>query len=316
MKLGLDVMGGDHVPKATIGGALLAIKELPLDDQIVLFGNEVTIRMEIEKCGESCDRIYIVHTPDVIMMGEHATKAFLQKPESSISIGFKYLASGEIDVFSGAGNTGAMLVGAIYSVGTIEGIIRPCTTTILPKESGNRGLLLDVGTCPDAKQKLLYQFGIVGSLYAKYVYDIHNPKVGLLNVGTEEEKGNLITQAAYKLMKDSKDFNFVGNIESRDLFKDNADVIVCDGFTGNILLKQLESVYRLITKRGWSDEFVKRMNFENYGGTPILGVNSPVLIGHGISNEIAIKNMILLSREIVETRLTEKIKNAFNTKVI
>lgn len=312
MKLGLDAMGGDYAPKVTIGGALLALKELPSDDSIVLFGDEIIIKKQIKKSGGNFDRTDIVHTSDVIMMGEHPTKAFSQKPESSIAIGFKYLAEGKIDSFSGAGNTGAMLVGAIYSVGTIAGIIRPCTATILPKENGKHGLLLDVGTCPDVKPELLYQFAIIGSLYAKYIYGIDNPKIGLLNIGEEEEKGNLVTQAAYKMMKEGKDFNFIGNIESRDLHKNKADVIVCDGFTGNILLKQIESMYRLITKRGWSDKFIESMNYENYGGTPILGINSTVLLGHGISNEIAIKNLILLSREVFKTGLTEKIKSAFN----
>ena len=203
-----------------------------------------------------------------------------------------------------------MLVGSMYSANPIQGILRPCITSILPKEDGKVGILLDVGTNPDCKPDNLYQFAIIGSIFAEFVYKIKNPKVGLLNIGEEEDKGNLLYQSAFKLMKDSSDFNFIGNIESRDLFKDKADVAVCDGFTGNIVLKQAETIYRLMLKHGLRDEYFDRWNYENYGGTPVLGVNSNVIIGHGISNNIAIKNMILLSRDIVKANLSKQIKIA------
>ena len=222
------------------------------------------------------------------------------------------LKNNRIDAFASAGNTGAMLVGSIYSIGPIQGVIRPCISSLLPKENGGVGIFLDVGINPDCKPDVLYQFGILGSLYAKYVYNIPNPKVGLLNIGEEEEKGNLLTQAAFKLMKDTKDFNFVGNIENRDLFKDKADVIVCDGFTGNIVLKQIEAMYRLFIKQGFKNDFFDRFNYENYGGTLVLGVNSTVIIGHGISNSKAIKNMILLTKDVLEGKLCEKINNAMS----
>ncbi|MDD5571197.1 MAG: hypothetical protein PHD97_08580 [Bacteroidales bacterium] len=149
-------------------------------------------------------------------------------------------------------------------------------------------------------------------MYAEYVYNIKEPKVGLLNIGEEEEKGNLLCQATYKLMKEKKDFNFIGNIESRDIFKDKADVIVCDGFTGNVILKLAEGIYRMMQKRNLVDDYFKRFNYESYGGTAILGVNSTVIVGHGISNETAIKNMLKLSKEVFEAKLAAKIKNAFN----
>jgi len=312
MKLGIDAMGGDNAPKAIIKGALLALNELPSNDTIVLFGDNMSIMKEICQEGSDSDRIQIVSTSDEILMGEKGTKSFLQKPDSSIAVGLKYLAEKKIDAFSGAGNTGAMLVGAIYSLSTIEGIIRPCTTAVIPQESGNNTTLLDVGTCPDSKPEWLYQFAIIGSIYSNCMFGIDNPRVGLLNIGEEEEKGNILTKATYKLMKAGKDFNFIGNIESRDLYKDKADVIVCDGFIGNLLLKQLESTYRLIVKRGWSDQFINSMNYEIYGGTPILGVNGTVVVGHGISSDIAAKNMILLSKNLIETGLTEKFKKNFN----
>ena len=154
------------------------------------------------------------------------------------------------------------------------------------------------------------QFGLLGSLFAENVFHVKNPRVGLLNIGSEEKKGNLTTQSAFQLMKNSKDYNFVGNVEGRELFRDNVDVIVCDGFVGNIVLKQIEAMYRVFLKRGMKDPYLDRFNYENYGGTPILGINSTVLVGHGISNGNAIRNMILMSKEIHESKLVHKVKHA------
>ncbi len=312
MKIGLDVMGGDYAPESILKGAILAQKVLPEADRIVLIGQESIILEKLKEYNSDASLFDIVNASEVISMGEQPTKAFSQKPDSSITKGFRMLKSGKIDAFAGAGNTGAMLVGSVYSVNVVQGIIRPATTSVLPKESGGVGVLIDVGTNPDSKPDVLYQFGLLGSIYAKFVYGIENPKVGLLNIGEEEEKGNLLCQSAFRLMKDTQDYNFIGNIESRDLFNDKADVIVCDGFTGNMVLKQAESMYRLIKKRGINDEFFDRMNYENYGGTPILGVNGTVIIGHGISNDIAIKNMVTLAKEVHEAKVSEKISDALN----
>ncbi|NTV84059.1 MAG: phosphate acyltransferase PlsX [Bacteroidales bacterium] len=310
MKIGLDVMGGDFAPKATIQGACLALSEISSSERIVLFGPEEVILEELNLAGTDPGNFIIVNCPEVLGMGEHPTKAIVQKPKSSIAVGFQMLKSGEIDSFSSAGNSGAMVVGSMYSVGTIQGIIRPCTSAIVPKENGTISILLDVGTITDAKPDVMYQFGILGSLYAEHIYKVPNPRVALLNLGTEEEKGNLQCQSSFALMKDSKDFNFIGNIEGRDILKDKADVIVCDGYTGNVVLKLMESVYRLLVKRGFNDDYIDRMNYENYGGTPLLGVNSTVIVGHGISNNIAIKNMILLSKEVHQVGLSTKIQKA------
>lgn len=311
MKIGIDIMGGDYAPDATISGAILAYRELPKDISIVLVGDENIILPILQEKGIDRGVFKIVHTTEVIGMGEHPTKALSQKQNSSISVGFQLLKEKEIDAFAGTGNTGAMLVGAIYSVKSVQGVIRPCITSLLPKEMGGKGVILDVGTNADCKPDVLYQFGILGSIFAELIYGIKMPKVGLLNIGEEQEKGNLVTQATHQLMKDSKDFNFIGNIEGRDLFNDKADVIVCDGFTGNVVLKQAESFYSLIKKRNRSDEYFDRFNYENYGGTPILGINSSVVIGHGISNGIAIKNMIFMAKNVVEVKLSEKIRSAF-----
>jgi glycerol-3-phosphate acyltransferase PlsX len=311
MRIGLDVMGGDFAPSATVKGAVLAQQELANMATLVLIGDESKIKAELVSENADASLFEIVHAPDQIGMGEHPTKAFVKKPKSSISIGFHLLKEGLIDGFAGAGNSGAMLVGAFYTVKSITGVIRPSITSILPKENGGVGLLLDVGINADCKPDVLNQFAILGSLYAEHVYGITNPKVALLNIGEEEGKGNLLCQAAYSLMKDSEEFNFVGNVEGRDLFSDSADVIVCDGFTGNIVLKQAEAFYALTKKRGIQDEYFDRFNYENYGGTPILGVNGAVMIGHGISNDKAIKNMLLHTAEVIDAKLSEKIKIAF-----
>lgn len=311
MKIGLDIMGGDFAPEATTKGAILALKELPANARIVLIGNSELFLPILERENISPDNFDLVHTTEVIGMGEHPTKAFSQKTGSSIAAGFSLLKEKKIDAFASAGNTGAMLVGSVYTVKSVAGVIRPCITSILPKENGNNTLLLDVGANADCKPDVLYQFGLLGSLYSKYIHNIKNPNVALLNIGEEEKKGNLLTQAAHELMKDSKDFNFIGNIEGRDIFEENVDVIVCDGFTGNVVLKEAEAFYSLIKRRGIKDAFFDRFNYELYGGTPILGINANVIIGHGISNEIAIKNMVLLSKEVTEAKLSEKIKEAF-----
>lgn len=312
MKIGLDTMGGDFAPAATVKGALLAKDSFPADASIVLIGDETKIKSELQKNNASENTFEIVHAPDVIEMHEHPTRVLPQKPNSSIAVGFSLLKKGEIQSFASAGNTGAMLVGSIYSVGTIPGVIRPCITSILPKFEGGYNLLLDVGSNADCKPDTLYQFAVLGTIYAESVYGIKSPRVGLLNIGEEDEKGNLLSQAAFGLMKGTTDFNFVGNIEGRDIFRDKCDVIVCDGFTGNVVLKQAEGMYWLMRKRGIKDDYFDRFNYENYGGTAVLGVNSNVIIGHGISNDIAIKNMLLHSKDVVSAQITSRIKEQFN----
>ena len=312
MRIGIDIMGGDYAPQKTVHGAILAQKELPKGTEIVLFGKKEDILSELKSFNVSSNTFEIVNCPEVIEMGEHAIKGIKQKTKSSISVGFHYLATGKIDGFASAGNTGAMFVGGFYSVKAITGIIRPCISSVLPKENGGVGILLDVGANADCKADVLYQFGILGSLFAQHVCGIESPKIGLLNLGEEKTKGSMLTQAAYEIMEDSKDYNFIGNIEGRDLFEEDSDVIVCDGFTGNIVLKQAESFYNLMKKRGYDDEYFNRFNYENYGGTPILGLNKTVIIGHGISNEIAIKNMISLTKDVVEADLSTKIKETLN----
>lgn len=310
MKIGLDVLGGDFAPKATMQGALMALKDLPSSDQLVLIGDEEKILEFLKQENVSPGNFEIVHAPDLIEMDEQPTKALINKPHSSISEGFHLLKHKEINAFASAGSSGAMMVGSIYSVNTIQGIIRPATTAYVPKENGGTAVLIDVGTNPDAKPDVMYQFGILGSLFAEHVFHVKTPRVGLLNIGTEEKKGSLTAQSAFQLMKDSKDFHFIGNVEGRELFRDNVDVIVCDGFVGNIVLKQVEAMYRVLIKRGIRDSYLDRFNYENYGGTPILGVNSTVIVGHGISNANAIRRMILMAKEVHDAKLSVKIRHA------
>jgi len=311
MKIGIDIMGGDFAPDATVSGAVLAYNELPKDVRLVLIGDKEQILACLAKEGADENNFDIVHASEVIGMGEHPTKAFSQKPNSSISLGFHLLKEGQLDGFASNGNTGAMLVGSMFSVKAIPGVIRPCITSVMPQENGGIGLVLDVGSNADCKPDVLYQFAVLGSLFAEHVYGIKKPRVSLLNIGEESEKGNLVAQAAHSLMKDSKDFNFIGNIEGRDLFNNHSDVIVCDGFTGNVVLKQAEAMYTMLRKRKIKDEFFDRFNYEIYGGTPVLGINSTVMIGHGISNNIAVKNMLLHTKNIIEANLADKIKLAF-----
>jgi glycerol-3-phosphate acyltransferase PlsX len=312
MRIGLDVSGGDFAPQATIDGALLAKQELGNDVAIVLFGDELVIQKELASRAKSAELFEIIHAPEVITYHDHPTRALPKKPNSSIAVGFEMLAKGLIDVFASNGNTGAMLVGSMYKLNTIPGVIRPCITSLLPTITGGRSVLLDVGSNADCKSDVLYQFAVLGSVYATNVLGIEQPKVALLNIGEEDSKGNLLSIATYKLLSETDELNFTGNIEGRDIFTGVADVIVCDGFTGNIVLKEAEGIYTLMKKRGIQDEYFDRFNYENYGGTPILGVKGNAIIGHGISNDIAVKNMILHAHDVVSSDLTEKINQAFN----
>lgn len=310
MKIGLDIMGGDYAPEAAVLGAILAHKALSGPKLVLIGDKDIAVKI-LQENNYSPDNFEFVHTTEVIGMGEHPTKAIVQKADSSISVGFRLLKEGAIQAFSSAGNTGAMLVGSMFSVKTIPGVQRPAITSIVPQVNGGVGVLLDVGANADCKPEMLLQFGMLGKLLAEYVYKIKNPRVALVNIGEEEEKGNILSQAAFPLFKASTLFNFVGNVESRHLFDDMADVMVSDGFTGNIIIKLSESFYEIALKKGIKDEFFDRFNYEQYGGSPILGVNAPVVVGHGISTPEAIKNMVLLSKDIHESGLIGQITQAF-----
>jgi glycerol-3-phosphate acyltransferase PlsX len=311
MKIGLDVMGGDFAPAVTVQGAILAHNHLSEGARIVLIGDAkaITDICENENFDTSC--FDIVNAPETIEMGDHPVKAFTHKVNSSIFVGYQLLKEGKIDAFASAGNTGAMMVGAMSTVKPIHGIIRPGIAVTAPRVNGGINVLMDVGLNSDCKPEALYQYGLLGSLYAEFVHNIQTPRVGLLNIGAEPEKGNNLTRAAYALMANSKDYQFVGNVEGYELFCNTADIIVCDGFVGNVILKTVEGFRHILKNRNISDDFFEAFNSDNYGGSPILGINSNVIVGHGASNNIAIKNMVLLAQEITKADLPTKIKKYF-----
>lgn len=312
MNIGLDMMGGDFAPLEAVKGLQLYLSDGTRTASLFCIGDESLVKPLLEEYRVDAPNIHLVHAPEVIGYHEHPTKALKEKQRSSIAIGFHLLATGKIDAFISAGNTGAMLVGAMFSIKTIEGISRPVIATVLPKINGGTGILVDAGLNSDCKPEQLNQFATLGSLYAKYIFNIPNPKTGLMNVGEEEGKGNILAQAAYPLLKNNQQIHFIGNIEGRDLFNDKADVIVCDGFTGNIILKMAESVYDLSKQRGFgTDAYFSRFHYENYGGTPVLGVAKPVIIGHGISTAKAFNNMISVAEKMIESELCSKITGLF-----
>src|ERR1039457_5636748 len=243
MKIAIDMMGGDYAPLEALKGVELYLKQNDGTAQIILIGNEEQIKAGLQSEKINNNNLHIVHAEQVIEMHEHPTKALKEKPQSSISIGFKLLAEGKADAFISAGNTGAMMVGALYSIKAIKGVLRPTIGAYMPREDGTLGLIVDVGINSDCKPENLAQFAVLGSLYAEHILNFPNPRVGLINLGEEEGKCNLLTQATYPLLKQDTRINFIGNIEGRDLLKNKADVMVCEGFTGNVILKFAESIY-------------------------------------------------------------------------
>ena len=312
MNIGLDMMGGDFAPLEAVKGAADFIASTTNTAiHLTLIGDETKIREHLADHPIAAGRYSIVHAAQVIGMHEHPTRALKEKQQSSIAIGFHLLATGKTDAFISAGNTGAMMVGALFSIKAIEGVLRPTIGAYMPREDGSLGLLVDVGLNADCKPENLNQFAILGSLFAKHILNVENPKVGLVNLGEEEGKGNILAQATYPLLKANKQINFTGNIEGRDILLNKADVLVCEGFTGNVVLKLAESIYDIVKRRDIHDEHFDRFNFEQYGGVPVLGVAKPVIIGHGISHALAFKNMIRIASRMLEIDLMGKMKNSF-----
>lgn len=313
MKIALDAMGGDFAPESIVEGAVNAKRELlQADEEIILIGLEDEIKSQLDRLGVGHDEFSIVHASQTIDMGEHPTKAISQKQDSSIVKGYGMLKAGMADAFCSAGNTGAMLVGAMFTIKSVEGIIRPGIAGFFPRENGKYGICLDVGANADCKPDVLGQFADLGSIYYKNVFNVDKPKVGLLNLGEEETKGTLLTTAAYQLLKLNTNINFIGNIEGGSVFTDKADVVICDGFTGNVLLKVGEAFYPQMKRRGFVDDYVDMFNYESLGGSPILGVNGNVIIGHGVSSPLAIKNMLNLAVQTVKSNVCEKIKRFYS----
>ena len=315
MRLGLDAMGGDFAPEVAVKGAIMALAELDKGCRIVLYGDEARIRavLEAEQCNS--EQIEIVATTEVIEMYDHPVRAFQQKSDSSITVGFHHLAEGLIDGFASAGSTGAIMVGSTQVVRSIEGIIRPTIATVVPTITGAPVVLLDVGLNVDCKPDVLEQYALIGSVFAKSVLNIENPRVALLNIGEEATKGDLNTRATYEHLQvdaETGRYNFVGNIEASHIFTSRvADVVVCDGFVGNIVLKLAEGLYEINKSMGVTNTFWEGLNYEMAGGIPVLGVNAPVTIGHGKSTPLAIKSMLLATEHTIRLKLVERLREAF-----
>ena len=304
-------MGGDFAPESIIEGAVDSLQHLSVNEKLVLIGDEPSILRKLKEMQIDPSLFDVVHTSQVIEMADHPAKAFSQKKDSSIAVGYEMLKNGDLDGFCSAGNTGAMLVGASYTVNVIPGVLRPALATVLPCIDNRNFVLLDVGLNPDCKSDVLLQYGILGSIYAKCVLGKDNPTVGLLNIGEEETKGTPTVKAAFELMKEHPEINFAGNIEGNALFRETmTDVVVCDGFVGNIILKMGEAFHHIYKIKNLKDPYFDSLDWENFGGTPIVGINANVVIGHGISKRKAIMNMILQTREVVHANLAQKIKEA------
>ena len=325
MRIALDAMGGDFAPRIPVIGAVQAAREFGIE--VVLVGNENLLKRELSRLSYPKDLIRIVHSEDTVSMDEQPAKA-LKKRNSSIHIGLNLVKTGEADAFVSAGNTGAVMAVALFTVGRLNGVERPAISTILPNLKGHT-FLLDVGANVDCKPQHLLQFAVMGSAYARYVLGDKNPRIGLLNIGEEEGKGNELTKETYELLKRarSKGLNFVGNAEGRDIYSGNFDVIVCDGFVGNVALKLSESLAKILAKllkeeiekhfisrigavtlKPAIKGFKRRIDYAEWGGAPLLGIKAPVIISHGSSNAKAIKNAIKTASHFVKSELNRHIE--------
>ena len=327
MKIAIDAMGGDHAPKIIVEGVVLASRENKNIPQIVLVGDEKRITEEFRSLGaENINNVSIVHCTQVVEMDESPVLGIRKKKDSSISVAASLIKEGKADALITAGNTGAMVAATKIKWKSLPGVERPAIAVVFPSPYGVF-LVLDVGATPDCKPNHLMQFAVMGNAYAKYILNINNPKVGLLNVGTEETKGTELTKEAYKLLQShQKNLNFIGNVEGSDLFTDKVDVIVCDGFVGNVILKVCESlagalqhivkeevmkdfwakVGALIMKRTFK-RMGKKMHYAEYGGAPLLGVNGICIKSHGRSSAVAIKNAINVTGNMVAQGLNKHI---------
>ncbi|MCP3739058.1 phosphate acyltransferase PlsX [Rossellomorea sp. BNER] len=325
MKMAIDAMGGDHAPKEIILGTMKAVEQFE-DIEIVLYGDEKQIREYLVDHA----RISIVHTEEVILGTDEPVRAVRKKKQASMVLMAQAVANGEADGCISAGNTGALMTAGLFIVGRIDGIDRPALAPTLPTLDGKGFLMLDLGANVDAKPEHLAQYAIMGSVYAEKVRGIQNPKVGLLNIGTEDKKGNELSKQAFQQMKEIK-LNFVGNVESRNILEGPADVIVTDGFTGNMVLKTIEgtasSIFSLLKTTFTSSlkskiaaglvkndlkELKNMMDYSEYGGAALFGLKAPVVKAHGSSNSNALFNAIRQTREMIKHDVVNTIKEAVN----
>ncbi|HCT64239.1 MAG TPA: phosphate acyltransferase PlsX [Lachnospiraceae bacterium] len=325
MKIIIDAMGGDNAPKDIIRASVKAVDELGIE--IVLVGEEVVVKSELQKYNvKNISKITIHNAEEVISNDDAPVMAIKSKKDSSMVVGLNLLKDGHGDAFVSAGNTGALMTGALLIVKRIEGVDRPALAPIIPTEQGP-AVLIDGGSNVDCKPINLLQFAVMGSIYAKKALNIDNPRVGLVNIGSEEKKGNELTKESYELLKNKGNLNFVGNIEGREVPEGKADVIVCDGFVGNVILKVMEGMglainnflkqefsKNIITKLGAfiaKSAFMglkKKMDYKEYGGAILVGVNGAIIKAHGSADDTIFFNTIKKTRNIVESGLVGKIR--------
>ncbi len=323
--IAVDATGGDRGSHVIVAGAVQAAKELSGAAEVVLFGDEQIIQSELSKLDAGGLPIRVTHAPEIIGMHEGAV-AFRRKRNSSIAVATRMQKEGNADAFVSAGNTGVVVAAALLGLGRIAGVDRPAIATVVPNEFGGC-VMLDVGANSECKPMNLVQFGIMGSIYARNFLDRKEPRVGLLNIGEEETKGNDLALEAHKLLSKSP-LKFIGNVEGRDVFKGRADVVVCDGFTGNILLKVMESVVHLLTSSIREEvnaafrnkvrallmkpafkRLERMLDYAEYGGAPLLGVNGVCIICHGSSSAKAVKNAVKAAVRFVDTRVNDIIRD-------
>ena len=326
MRIILDGMGGDDAPGAVVEGAVLASKEI--DHEIVIIGQEELIKQELKKYKYNHEKITVADAREVITNDEAPVRAVRSKKDSSIVKGINMVKSGDGDIFISAGSTGALLSGGLFILGRIQGIDRPALASIYPIVGGEADLLIDAGANSECKPNNLLEFGIMGNIYMEKVVGRTSPRVGLVNIGTEAAKGSTLTKAAYELLEQSN-MNFIGNVEAREVPKGACDVIVCDGFTGNVILKLTEGLawnILQVIKKKFTDgvkaklgaallidklgELKKEFDYSEYGGAPILGVKGPIVKMHGSSNANAVKNTIVKGIPFVEGKVIETIQNS------
>ncbi|QED47500.1 phosphate acyltransferase PlsX [Cytobacillus dafuensis] len=323
MKIAIDAMGGDHAPKEIVLGAMKAVAEFK-DIQITLVGDEAKIKEYLT----NDDRINIVHTEEVILPTDEPVRAVRRKKNSSMVLAAQLVTDGQADACISAGNTGALMATGLFVVGRIEGIERPALSPTLPTIGGEGFLLLDVGANVDAKPDHLLQYAIMGSIYSEKVRGIENPRVGLLNIGTEEKKGNELAKNTFELLQKAN-LNFIGNVEARDLLEGAADVVVTDGFTGNMVLKTIEgtamSVFKMLKSALTSSfkskvaaavlkpdlvQLKSKMDYSEYGGAGLFGLKAPVIKAHGSSDANALYSAVRQTRNMIEHNVSQTIKEA------
>jgi phosphate acyltransferase len=321
-RIALDASGGDHAPEAPVAGALEAVRELRDGTEIVLVGPASAVRAELAKHGPTPDRVSVVDAPEIVGMAEKPLAAIRSKRKSSIVIGLTLQKAGEVDAFLSAGNTGAVMAASMLLLGTHEGVARPAIGAILPTVD-TPALLLDAGANTDCDARELLGFAQLGTVYARDVMRIPNPTVGLLNIGEEEEKGNAVAKEAFHLLNQSSHFRFVGNVEGSDILTDKSDVVVCDGFVGNIVLKFYESAGRVLSdllqrelpadavSPDRMERILSFLDYSSYGGAPLLGVRGVSIICHGRSSPAAIKNALRVAERSVKNKLSQHIHDEF-----